>query len=177
MSISPASNDTPASAPRGVGRVSALRGAIVDVVFEAGALPPVEDALSIIREDGSRLTAEVEAHLDERALRALALHSTALKIAEYFRAEDRLLVQRARRLQRFLTQPFPVTEVFSELLGRSVAMADTLAGCKAILAGECDDWQERSPYVVGTLDEAHAKERAQVRTQAAGASASAGTPA
>jgi len=67
-------------------------------------------------------------------------------------AEDRCIVQRARRLQRFLTQPFAVTEAFSGLPGRSVAVADTIAGCKAILAGECDDWQESSLYLVGTTN-------------------------
>jgi F-type H+-transporting ATPase subunit beta len=65
-------------------------------------------------------------------------------------AEERCIIQRARRLQRFLTQPFAVTEAFSGLPGRSVAVADTIAGCKAILAGECDDWQESSLYLVGT---------------------------
>jgi F-type H+-transporting ATPase subunit beta len=75
-------------------------------------------------------------------------------------ADDRRIVERARRLQRFLTQPFAVTEAFSGVPGRSVAVADTIAGCKAILAGECDDWQESSLYMVGTLDEARDKEKA-----------------
>ena len=74
-------------------------------------------------------------------------------------AEDRRIVERARRLQRFFTQPFAVTEAFSGVPGRSVAVADTIAGCKAILAGECDEWQESSLYMVGTLDEARDKER------------------
>ena len=50
--------------------------------------------------------------------------------------EDRLIVGRARRLQRFLTQPFTVTEAFTGMPGRSVPLADTLAGCRAILDGE-----------------------------------------
>jgi F-type H+/Na+-transporting ATPase subunit beta len=75
-------------------------------------------------------------------------------------ADDRRIVERARRLQRFLTQPFAVTEAFSGVPGRSVAIADTIAGCKAILAGECDDWQESSLYMVGTLEEAREKEKA-----------------
>jgi len=69
-------------------------------------------------------------------------------------------VGRARRLQRFLTQPFAVTEAFTGAPGRSVALADTLAGCRAILSGECDDWRESSFYMVGGLDEAREKERA-----------------
>ncbi|RDJ99754.1 F0F1 ATP synthase subunit beta [Paraburkholderia lacunae] len=74
-------------------------------------------------------------------------------------AEDRTLVGRARRLQRFLTQPFAVTEAFTSEAGRSVALADTIAGCKAILAGECDAWQESSLYMIGTLDEGRLKEQ------------------
>src|ERR1700730_13742002 len=75
-------------------------------------------------------------------------------------AEDRRIVERARRLQRFFTQPFAVTEAFSGVPGRSVAVTDTIAGCKAILAGECDEWQESSLYMVGTLDEARDKGKA-----------------
>ncbi|WP_349665484.1 F0F1 ATP synthase subunit beta [Pseudomonas sp. NW5] len=84
----------------------------------------------------------------------------ALLGIEELGVEDRRIVGRARRLQRFLTQPFIVTEAFTGIPGRSVALADTLAGCQAILAGECDDWQERSLYMVGTLDEARAREQA-----------------
>jgi F-type H+-transporting ATPase subunit beta len=75
-------------------------------------------------------------------------------------ADDRVLVGRARRLQRFLTQPFAVTEAFTGEAGRSVAIADTIAGCKAILAGECDTWQESSLYMIGILDEGRRKEAA-----------------
>src|SRR5260370_16196708 len=57
-------------------------------------------------------------------------------------AEDRCIVERARRLQRFFTQPFAVTEAFSGVPGRSVSVADTIAGCKAILAGECHEPHE-----------------------------------
>ncbi|WP_137957906.1 F0F1 ATP synthase subunit beta [Burkholderia sp. 4M9327F10] len=74
-------------------------------------------------------------------------------------AEDRTLVGRARRLQRFLTQPFAVTEAFTGEAGRSVALADTIAGCKAILAGGCDTWQESSLYMIGTLEEGRLKEQ------------------
>jgi F-type H+-transporting ATPase subunit beta len=75
-------------------------------------------------------------------------------------ADDRRIVGRARMLQRFLTQPFTVTEVFTGVPGRSVAIADTIAGCKAILSGDCDAWRESSLYMIGTLDEARAKEDA-----------------
>ena len=69
----------------------------------------------------------------------------------------------ARRLQRFLSQPFAVTEAFTGIPGRSVSRADTLKGCRAILDGEADDWAESSLYMVGTLDEARAKEVAAAK--------------
>jgi F-type H+-transporting ATPase subunit beta len=81
--------------------------------------------------------------------------------------DDRRIVGRARRLQRFLSQPFTVTEAFTGVPGRSVVVADTIAGCKAILAGECDAWQESSLYMIGTLDEARAREAASSTAPAA----------
>ena len=84
----------------------------------------------------------------------------ALLGMEELGAEDRKIVERARRLQRFLTQPFAVTEAFTGIPGCSVKVADTVAGCKAILAGECDGWSESSLYMVGSLEEARQKEDA-----------------
>ena len=57
-------------------------------------------------------------------------------------------------LQRFLTQPFMVTQAFTGQAGRSVALADTLQGVAAILAGETDDWPESAFYMVGGIEEA-----------------------
>jgi len=79
-------------------------------------------------------------------------------------SDDRQLVGRARRLQRFLTQPFTITEAFTGLPGRSVPRAETLRGCRAILDGECDDWAESSFYMIGTLDEARAREARSAAT-------------
>ncbi len=73
---------------------------------------------------------------------------------------DRVVVKRARRLQRFLTQPFAVTEAFTGQKGRSVKLADTLRGCQAILSGECDEMAEASFYMIGNLDEAREREAA-----------------
>jgi len=82
----------------------------------------------------------------------------ALLGVEELSAADQEIVKRARRLQRFLSQPFMVTQAFTGMEGRSVARADTLAGCRAILDGETDDWAESSLYMVGTLEEARRKE-------------------
>jgi F-type H+-transporting ATPase subunit beta len=77
---------------------------------------------------------------------------------EELSAQDRLAVTRARRLQRFLTQPFSVTEAFTGVPGRSVPLAETLKGCQAILRGQCDRWAESSLYMIGAIDEAKARE-------------------
>ncbi len=78
--------------------------------------------------------------------------------------EDRQMVERARRLQRFLTQPFAVTEAMTGIPGRSVPLEDTITGCRAILDGEADGWDEASLYLIGSLDEARAKEEAAARS-------------
>ncbi|CCB65654.1 MULTISPECIES: F0F1 ATP synthase subunit beta [unclassified Hyphomicrobium] len=80
-------------------------------------------------------------------------------------SEDRLVVKRARRLQRFLSQPFSVTEAFTGMPGKSVSRKETLAGCRAILDGETDDWAESSLYMCGSLEDARAKEH-EARTAA-----------
>jgi F-type H+-transporting ATPase subunit beta len=92
-------------------------------------------------------------------------------------AEDRKIAERARRLQRFLTQPFTVTEAFTGVAGRAVATADTIAGCRTILDGGCDDWRESSLYMVGTLEEARAKEMAARAADARPTASSAASPA
>jgi F-type H+-transporting ATPase subunit beta len=81
--------------------------------------------------------------------------------------DDRRIVERARRLQRFLTQPFAVTEAFTGMPGKSVSLEETIAGCRAILDGEADDWDEASLYMVGTLEEARKKDETAKRKEGA----------
>jgi F0F1-type ATP synthase beta subunit len=59
------------------GRVTAVRGAVLDVAFDGTALPPIDDALLIIPDKGAPIIAEVQPHLDEATVRAIALQSTA----------------------------------------------------------------------------------------------------
>lgn len=84
----------------------------------------------------------------------------ALLGMEELGSDDRAAVRRARRLVRFLTQPFSVTSQFTGRPGASVALDETVAGCRAILDGAADDWEENSLYMVGTLQEAQQKELA-----------------
>jgi F-type H+/Na+-transporting ATPase subunit beta len=67
--------------------------------------------------------------------------------------EDRLVVQRARRLERFLTQPFYTTEQFTGIAGKAVGLEDTLKGCELILEDAFPDRPERSFYMIGKIDE------------------------
>jgi F-type H+-transporting ATPase subunit beta len=71
--------------------------------------------------------------------------------------EDRLVVARARKIERFLSQPFFVAEVFTGSPGKYVSLAETISGFKLILSGELDELPEQSFYLVGNIDEAIAK--------------------
>jgi F-type H+-transporting ATPase subunit beta len=73
--------------------------------------------------------------------------------------EDRLTVARARKIQRFLSQPFHVAEVFTGTPGVFVNLEDTIKGFRGIVAGDHDDLPESAFYMVGTIDEAVAKAR------------------
>ncbi len=68
--------------------------------------------------------------------------------------EDKLTVARARKIQRFLTQPMFVTEVFTDRPGKYVSIAETVRGFKEILEGKHDGLPEQAFYMVGTIDEA-----------------------
>ena len=68
--------------------------------------------------------------------------------------EDKLTVSRARKIQRFLSQPFFVAEVFTGAPGKYVSLKDTIAGFKGIVEGEFDDVPEQAFYMVGSVDEA-----------------------
>jgi F-type H+-transporting ATPase subunit beta len=68
--------------------------------------------------------------------------------------EDRLTVARARKVERFLSQPFFVAEVFTGSPGKYVSLAESIQGFKMILGGELDDLPEQAFYLVGNIDEA-----------------------
>ena len=71
--------------------------------------------------------------------------------------EDKLAVTRARKIQRFLSQPFHVAEVFTGTPGKYVPLKETIRGFKMIVDGECDELPEQAFYMVGTIDEAFEK--------------------
>jgi F-type H+-transporting ATPase subunit beta len=80
--------------------------------------------------------------------------------------EDRIIVSRARKIQRFLSQPFHVAQQFTGLEGKYVKIADTIRGFKEIVEGKHDELPEQAFFNVGTIEEAAAKGE-QIRKQAA----------
>lgn len=78
--------------------------------------------------------------------------------------EDKITVNRARKIQRFLSQPFHVAEVFTGIKGKYVTLKETVESFKQLLAGDCDDMPEQAFYMVGNLDEA--KEKAKKLAEA-----------
>jgi F-type H+/Na+-transporting ATPase subunit beta len=79
--------------------------------------------------------------------------------------EDRLVVQRARKIERFLSQPFFVAEQFTGTPGQYVPVAETVRGFKEILDGQHDDMPERAFYMKGTIDEVVETVRGESRTE------------
>ncbi len=76
---------------------------------------------------------------------------------EQLTTEDRNLVNRARRLERFFTQPFFTTEQFSGIKGKEVSLEEALNGCERILADEFKEVPEDAFYMIGTVNEVKKK--------------------
>jgi F-type H+-transporting ATPase subunit beta len=74
---------------------------------------------------------------------------------EQLSVQDRNIVNRARRLERFLTQPFYATEQFSGIKGKEVSLKDALDGCRRILSDEFKDFPESAFYMIGSIEEVH----------------------
>lgn len=76
-------------------------------------------------------------------------------------AEDRLTVRRARKVQRFMSQPFYVAQAFTGIKGRFVPIAETIRGFEAILGGDCDDIPEQAFLMAGTIDDVYEANKQQ----------------
>jgi F-type H+-transporting ATPase subunit beta len=85
--------------------------------------------------------------------------------------EDRLIVQRARRIERFLSQPNFVAEVFTGIPGEYVKVGDTIAGFRAIIDGECDELPEQAFMLSGTIDQVFEKAEVERKQTPAAATA------
>ncbi|MFN9212682.1 MAG: F0F1 ATP synthase subunit beta [Betaproteobacteria bacterium] len=109
---------------------------------------------NVVGEEHSTVTRRVQATLQRyKELRDII----AILGMDELSPEDKLAVARARKIQRFLSQPFHVAEVFTGSPGKYVPLKETIRGFKMIVDGECDALPEQAFYMVGTIDEAFEK--------------------
>ena len=131
-------------------------------IAELGIYPAVDPLDSTSRMLDPRIVGEEHYAVARRVQEILQTYKSLQDIIailgmDELSEEDKLTVARARKIQRFLSQPFFVAEVFTGTAGKLVSLEDTIAGFKSICDGECDDMPEASFYMIGDLDEAREK--------------------
>ncbi|MGD9497982.1 MAG: F0F1 ATP synthase subunit beta [Armatimonadota bacterium] len=120
------------------------------------AMDPLESTSAMLT---PRIVGKRHYHLAQQVRSTLAQYEDLKDIIamlgiDELSQQDRRSVYRARRLERFLTQPFFATEQFTGHKGRLVSLEQTLDGCERILSGELDDYPESAFYMMGAIDEA-----------------------
>jgi F-type H+-transporting ATPase subunit beta len=140
-------------------------------IAELGIYPAVDPLDSTSRILDPRIVGEEHYQVARDVQRVLQTYKSLQDIIailgmDELSEEDKLTVARARKIQRFLSQPFFVAEVFTGLAGVLVNLEDTIKGFKAIVAGEYDDLPEAAFYMVGTIEEAVEKAK-QMAAEAA----------
>src|SRR5512146_1303405 len=133
-------------------------------ISELGIYPAVDPLDSTSRVLDPRVVGEEHYRVAREVQRILQTYKSLQDIIailgmEELSDEDKLTVSRARRLQRFLSQPFHVAEVFTGTPGVFVKLEDTIKGFKGIVAGDYDELPESAFYMVGTIEEAVEKAR------------------
>jgi F-type H+-transporting ATPase subunit beta len=133
-------------------------------IAELGIYPAVDPLDSTSRMLDPRVVGEDHYQVARDVQRVLQTYKSLQDIIailgmDELSEEDKLTVARARKIQRFLSQPFHVAEVFTGSPGVFVNLEDTIKGFKGIVAGEYDEMPEASFYMVGTIDEAVQKAR------------------
>lgn len=131
-------------------------------IAELGIYPAVDPLDSTSRSLDPKIVGEEHYQVARDVQRILQTYKSLQDIIailgmDELSEEDKQLVGRARRIQRFLSQPFHVGEVFTGIPGRLVSIEDTVRSFKAIVAGEYDHLPESAFYMVGSIDEAIAK--------------------
>jgi F-type H+-transporting ATPase subunit beta len=131
-------------------------------IAELGIFPAVDPLDSTSRILDPRVVGEEHYKVAREVQRVLQTYKSLQDIIailgmDELSEEDKLVVARARKIQRFLSQPFHVAEVFTGTPGALVKLEDTIKGFKGIVSGDYDDLPESSFYMVGTIEEAIAK--------------------
>lgn len=128
-------------------------------IAELGIYPAVDPLDSSSRSLDPRIVGEEHYQIARETQRILQTYKSLQDIIailgmDELSEEDKLIVARARKIQRFLSQPFHVAEVFTGFPGVFVPIADTVRSFKAICAGEYDELPEQAFYMVGTIEDA-----------------------
>ncbi|AQS85596.1 MAG: F0F1 ATP synthase subunit beta [Acetobacter aceti] len=131
-------------------------------IAEMGIYPAVDPLDSTSRSLDPKIVGEEHYQVARDVQRILQTYKSLQDIIailgmDELSEDDKQLVARARRIQRFLSQPFHVAEVFTGAPGKLVSLEDTVRSFKAIVAGEYDDLPEGAFYMVGSIEEAVAK--------------------
>ncbi|HJT13617.1 MAG TPA: F0F1 ATP synthase subunit beta, partial [Dongiaceae bacterium] len=131
-------------------------------IAELGIFPAVDPLDSTSRILDPRIVGEEHYKVARDVQRVLQTYKSLQDIIailgmDELSEEDKLVVARARKIQRFLSQPFHVAEVFTGTPGALVKLEDTIKGFKGIVNGDYDDLPESAFYMVGTIEEAVAK--------------------
>ncbi len=128
-------------------------------IVEKGIYPavdPLDSTSRILTRDAvGDLHYEVATRVQENLQRYRALQDIiAILGMDELSDEDKVVVQRARKIERFLSQPFHVAEQFTGISGKYVPLAETVRGFKDIVDGKCDDMPEQAFFMVGPIEEA-----------------------
>jgi F-type H+-transporting ATPase subunit beta len=147
-----------------------------------GLYPAIDPLQSSSKMASPGIVGERHYALAQEIRRTLAQYSDLKDIIamlglEQLSPEDRNVVGRARRLERFLTEPFFTTEQFSGLKGKIVSLEDALDGCERILRDEFKDYPESALYMIGAIDEAKQKAASDEPDSQAGGAHAASTHA
>jgi F-type H+-transporting ATPase subunit beta len=124
-----------------------------------GLYPSIDPLQSRSKMLGPHVVGEKHYGVAQRIRKTLAEYEELKDIIamlglEELSQDDKKIVNRARRLERFLTQPFFTTEHFTGLAGKRVSLKNALNGCERILDDEFSDYPEKSLYMIGSIDEA-----------------------
>ena len=133
-------------------------------IAELGIYPAVDPLDSTSRMLDPRIIGDDHYNVAREVQRVLQTYKSLQDIIailgmDELSEEDKLTVARARKIQRFMSQPFFVAEVFTGTPGVFVKLEDTIKGFRGIIAGDHDDLPESAFYMVGTIEEAVAKAR------------------
>ena len=128
-------------------------------IFELGIYPAVDPLTSTSRILDPLVIGDEHYNVAQEVKRILQSYKDLQDIInilgiDELSDEDKLTVARARKIQRFMSQPFSVAEIFTNTPGKYVKLEDTIKGFKAICAGEYDDLPENAFYLVGTIEDA-----------------------